>query len=305
MWQSIIWMVAWPILASLALAAVAWLVAWRLRPRPEADGRWRTVIAAGAATVLMMGYPFTGPLPLWVDISPPVASAVADARYALPLAIGLIVVVVIGLVRRRRTAAASAHLTPRTWRSFIATGWLWAYLVALVTIVGLTVAAGLASEADEQGNYTMYWVDLGSMTIGSSIYGWHHSLVPLVVLALLTAATWWALASIARPPLNSMHGADSLVRQLRSTDVMRMVIGALLLHLKAVLASLANTSAMTGGMSGPDGGHFTSGTPFSALTGVLHTSATLVGIVGLALWIATALSALPRPVRSSAVSAAP
>lgn len=298
MWWGVIWPLVWPSLASFVAALVAWVLMRRRGSRTAHGGRGRTALTAGAAAVVMMGFPFVGVLPLWIDAPMRTWLAVGNFRYALPLVLGLIVIAVLGLSRGPREASAGAHLAPRTWRSFLAIWWLGACLAVLAVILGLTFAAGLASQPDDDGNYTMYLVDFGSSAAGSSIYGWHYSALPLVLLALMVLATWWALSSIARPPLGSDPVTDAATRRLHSTNVVRVALGALLLHLGAILSSLANTASLTSTLHASDGTYFTSGTPFSALTDVLVYSSILVDIVGLGLLIFTALTALPSTSRS-------
>lgn len=295
-WE-LLWMLLWPSLVSIALALVAWAVLSR-SASPVLTGRALTAVLLGVAVAIVAVFPYLGIAPLWFDLPRGFWSAVTDARYALPLVIGLLVLIPLGLPRPRPTTPSGAALTPRTWRSFLATWWLGAHLVVLVLVLALTLAAGLASRPNDDGEYVEYLVDLGSGAIGTTIYGWHFSVLPLVLLALLTAAAWWVLARIARPPLAEDHGADAADRRLRSANVLRVALGALLLHLETVLSSLANTSRLSGRFS--DGGDlsFSAGTPFSALTGTLDVLALLAGLLGLALWVFTALTALPAPSRA-------
>lgn len=302
-WMTI-WLMIWPALMSLAVAALALFIA-RRSSHDIVAARGRTALAAGTAAAVIVGYPAIDllhllfPLPRWTW------SAVHDLRFSLPLVLGLIAVAVISLPRRRREESPGAHLAPRTWRSFLATWWLVACLAVFAVIVGLTLAAGFASQPDDQGRYTMYLVDFGAAAAGSTIYGWHYSAVPLTLLVLTVAITWWGLASVARPPLATDHVADTAVRRLRSTNVARVVLGALLLHLTAILSSLSVTSSLSSTTYSPDGTFFTSGTPFSALTGALQVSAVLTAIIGLSLWIYTALTAVPSAARSARSSVAP
>ncbi len=127
------------------------------------------------------------------------------------------------------------------------------------------------------------------------IYGWHLSFVPPALLVPLCAATWWTLHRIARPPLAAEHTADAVDRRLRSANVLRVALGTLLLHLTAILHSLADTSRATLSVSPTKDVTFSAGTPFSALTRTLDVLALLAGILGLALWVFTILTAVPAP----------
>lgn len=232
-------------------------------------------------------------MPLWVEAPREVWSAVFGARYALPLVLGLAALIALGAVRPHRAPIAGATLAPRTWRSFLEVRWLSAVLLTLVLVLAL--AAGTASRPDEDGEYTRYVVHVGSGTLGTGIYGWHHSALPLVLLMPLGAATWWALSRIARSPLAEAEPADTAKRRRRSANVARVALGALLLHLGTILTSLANTSRLSGTFSGGDRGQFSISTPFAALSSALDVLGAVAACAGCALWVFTALTAVPAP----------
>lgn len=298
------WTVIWPSLAGTMAAVVVWLLR-RSRPsRANLDSRLLTTSVAGTAALVVVMHRLLAPLPLYVDVPSGVWEAAFGARYVLPLVLGLIAVLLLGVPDRRRRASSGADLTPRTWRSYIATGWLGTTLATLVVVIGLSLAAGFASEPDDQGRHVRYTADFGSASVSTEIYGWHVSAVPLVVLALTLATGWRALTSIARRPPGADVEVDSAARRLRSTNVARMTLGAVLLHLQSILHSLAATSSVRGTMSTTRGEYFSSGTAFSALTEFLQVSGTVVGIVGLGLWVFTALTGLSPAVRSPRVPVA-
>ena len=289
---TLLWMLLWKSLAGIVLGALAWTVRRRGLPALEA-GRAVTAVAAGGAVVLLAAHSVLGAMPLWVEAPRELWSAVFGARYALPLVLGPAALLALGAVRPRRAPSAGATLAPRTWRSFLGVRWLSALLLALVLVLALTLAAGTASRPDEDGEYTRYVVDVGSGTLGTDIYGWHRSALPLVLLVPLGAATWWALSRIARPPL--AEAADAADRRRRSANVARVALGALLLHLGTILTSLANTSRLSGTFSGGDRGWFSISTPFAALSGTLDVLGAVAACAGCALWVFTALTAVPAP----------
>ena len=291
---TMLWMLLWRHLAGIVLGALAWAVRRRGLPALEA-GRAVTAAAAGGAVVLLAAYSVLGAMPLWVEAPRKVWSAVFGARYALPLVLGLAALIALGAARPHRAPIAGATLAPRTWRSFLEVRWLSAVLLTLVLVIVLTLAAGTASRPDEDGEYTRYVVNVGSGTLGTGIYGWHHSALPLVLLMPLGAATWWALSRIARPPLAEAEPADAANRRLRSANVARVALGALLLHLGTILTSLANTSRLSGTFSGGDRGQFSISTPFAALSGALDVLGAVAACAGCALWVFTALTAVPAP----------
>lgn len=305
MWGTTLLEAAQPLLACAIAAVAIWVARRHSLPRRAPGEGWRVLLAAALGVLVVGGFALSGALSLSSDLAAEAWRALHPYRFALPLLLGLVMLGVLCLPRRRREAPAVAHLVPRTWRSFITGGWLWGCAAVAGVIIALTLAAGSVSQPDDAGRYTMYIFDLGSGTIGTSIYGWHHSAVPLVLVAFLIVGAWRALATLARPPLGADHALDTARRRQTSTDVLRVTLGALLLHMQVILASLAHTARLTGTFHAPDGSFFTSGTPFSALTGTLEVSATLAGIFGLGLWIFTGLTALPlssRPVVAPATS---
>ena len=285
-------MLLWKPLAGIVLGALAWTVRRRGLPALEA-GRAVTAVAAGGAVVLLAAHSVLGAMPLWVEAPRELWSAVFGARYALPLVLGPAALLALGAVRPHRAPSTGASLAPRTWRTFLDARWLAALVIALVLVLVPTLAAGMASRPDEDGEYTRYVVDVGSGTLGTGIYGWHHSALPLVLLVPLGAATWWALSGIARPPL--AEAADAADRRRRSANVARVALGALLLHLGTILTSLANTSRLSGTFSGGDRGWFSISTPFAALSGTLDVLGAVAACAGCALWVFTALTAVPAP----------
>ncbi|WP_341853915.1 hypothetical protein [Brachybacterium sp. GPGPB12] len=205
----------WRHLAGIVLGALAWAVRRRGLPALEA-GRAVTAAATGGAVVLLAAYSVLGAMPLWVEAPREVWSAVFGARYAPPLVLGLVALVALGAARPHRAPSTGASLAPRTWRTFLDARWLAALVIAPVLVLVPTLAAGMASRPDEDGEYTRYVVDVGSGTLGTGIYGWHHSALPLVLLVPLGAATWWALSGIARPPLAEAEPADAANRRPRA-----------------------------------------------------------------------------------------
>lgn len=288
-----LWMLLWPSLAGIVLGLAARLVLRRGAHRAAGSGV--PAAAVGVAVVVMVVYPLLGAAPLWFDTPSGMWSTLSEARFALPLVLGLFALVLHGAMRSRPSVPGGASLAPRSWRSFLATWWLGALLGVLALIVGLTLAAGTASQPNDAGEHVLYMVDVGPAAMGTTIYGWHYSLVPSVLGVLLCLATWWSLSRIARPPLDPTRTADAADRRLRSTNAVRIALGALLLHLASILRFLADTSQLVGLFDSGQRLSFTTGTPFSALTGTLDVLALIAGILGLALWVFTVLTAVPAP----------
>ena len=222
-------------------------------------------------------------------------------RFVLPLVLGIVMVLLLA-VPARRTSVRSASLTRRTWRSFVSPARLAVGGGVLGAVLAITVAAGLASHADEDGHHTRYLVELGTASMETGFYGWHHSIAPLLCLAALTASAAGAWSAIARPPHPENHAQDVAARRLRSTNVARAATGAMLLHLSTVLVSLHGTAISSLTVHAESGEFFRSGVPFASLAPALQGGAMLAEAIGLGLWVLVALSAVGRsalPVRRS------
>lgn len=297
------WYLFAPIVVGIAGAVPLWLLGRARRPGLDRRSAILTAVVAGVSSLAMVAYSLSpvvalsGAIPLhavpW--------DAYSAVRYLLPLVLGVLTVLALGIPARTR-GSSGAQLTPRTWSSFLGRSWIATLLSVLGVVVAVTVAAGLASGRDDAGHYTQYVVDLGPGSMAMTIYGWHFSVGPLVAVAVLLAATVAALARIARPPHPEDLEVDIARRRLQSTNVVRVATGALLLHLATVLRSLAQTAASSLTVWAESGEHFRSGTSFAALSPVLQVGALLAGSIGLALWILTMLSARSRrdlPVRQT------
>lgn len=276
-----------------------------LRDVPSATGAARLLVAlVGAIPTLVMlmtrlAWFAPGTLPrepiMWLrDLG---------VMAVLPLALGVLAVLALAIHPSRTPPAHAATMTRRTMMTFVARGWPISILVVTVVILGLTLAAGSASRPDELGRYTMYSVEIGTMEIGTRIYGWHYSVPALFMLGILllaTLATWWA---IARPAWGDDVATDTAARRHRTASVARMTTGALLIHVSTVLSSLGATASIRGMATTSELGPVTTGTPFSAIGPALEAAAWLTLAAGLTLWILTAsLGVSARARRPESVS---
>ena len=222
-------------------------------------------------------------------------------RYVLPLVLGIVMILVLA-VPARRTGSPSASLTRRTWTSFLSPARMAVGASVLCAVLAITVAAGLASSADEDGHRSLYLVELGTASMATTFYGWHFSIAPLLCLAALTASAVGAWSAIARPPHPEDHAQDVAARRLRSANVARAATGAMLLHLSTVLVSLHGTAISSLTVHAESGEFFRSGVPFASLASALQGGAMLAEAIGLGLWVLVVLSAVGRsalPVRRS------
>lgn len=272
-------------------------------PRLERPAARATALAAGGSALLMIVFMASPVIPMYVtEVSAFPWAAHSAVRFVLPLVLGILAVLLLGLpVRARRSR--SAQLTRRTWTSFLSPPWMVALGIVLALVVTVTVSAGMVSERDEEGRFTLYVIELGSGSASTGFYGWHHSIAPMVALVLLLVAAAVAWAGIARPPHPEDVEQDIARRRLRSTNVARLTIGALLLHLASILRLLENAASMRLTLFEEAGAGYTATANYSDLQPFLQHGAPLLATIGLGLWVYTALTALPASAGSPRESA--
>ncbi|GAA1308738.1 hypothetical protein [Brachybacterium tyrofermentans] len=297
------WFLYIPLVVGVLGAALLRLVLRRRLPRLARPVGLVTALAAGASSLIMIVFSTSPLIPMYVtDLQSFPWDVYAAVRFVLPLALGVLTVLLLGLPARDRRSNG-AQLTRRTWTSFLSGPWMVTLGIVLALVVTITVATGLVSERDEAGHFTRYVIELGSGGAETDFYGWHYSLAPMITLVILLAATVMAWAGIARPPHPEDVEQDIAQRRLRSTNVARITTGALLLHLASVLRLLKSTSTMSLTVGAESGEHFSTGSAFSDLAPFLEYGAPLLAAIGLGLWVYTALTALPRSARTSRESA--
>lgn len=288
-----------PALVALATAILLQLV---LRTRTDRPGIARAVRRwALAGALVAAGIMVAGSALFFVGISLP--SSWVAVQVVTPLVAGLVAVVALGLPRAQRTPTGTAMLSRRTPASFADRRWLLALLAVVVAVVALTLAAGVASDRDEQGRYTMYTVDFGSGSVATTFYGWHYSVPALVLLGLLLVAALATVASVARPPLAAEDFDDAAVRRWRTGNILAVTTGALLLHLAGILHLLVGAATISAGFSTGEG-WFGAGSPMAVLEAPFRVAATVADVGGWFLWFTVLLAAAraPAPARATTPS---
>ncbi|MEV4667030.1 hypothetical protein [Microbacterium sp. LWO12-1.2] len=288
------------LLLASAPIAVAAIVAIGIRlinlpplPRLGAPTSWLTAAAGGLpalALAAMVWFPF---------VLPPIGFFDLDVRALAPLLFGIGAVILLAIPPMSPRRGAVAQISRRTIMSFVSARWIIMTLAVAAIVAILTVAAGTASELDDQGRYTTYTISIGTTgtEMGTGIYGWHYSLPALagLVALLLVTATAWAL--LPRPAWSTDIAHDATVRRLRAANIGRAACGALLIHLSVVLQSLASTASLLGSTTTTELGAVSVTPPFAALGPTLYWSGTLALVAGLTMWIVIALTAIPSTVR--------
>ena len=290
-----------PLVLAAAAAAAGWFITGRRVGVPTGLTRVLTVLGTSAALVVMVGYWLLQTLPSLapaMSYDPDMAIAL---RYLVPLIAGGIALVVLAFpVRGSGTRSKGAELSRRTVLTFSRPWWFVAFGIVLLLTVTVALAAGSLSSPDEQGRYTLYVVRAGTASASTTIYGWHYSVPCLILLAVLVGIMTVDLALISRPALALDRDTDVAVRRARSLNIVRVGTGAVLLHLSAVLSSLAGTSTLRAGVGtgSSTAGEINVGTSFAALTPLLYWAGAVVGVIGLALWFSALLSTVPAPASS-------
>lgn len=179
-------------------------VATRYRPEQRALG-----IAAIAVIVVVLAESGSRYLFHFADV-------VSWWRYATPLlaaAIGL--AVVLSLVLSRGTTPPEQPVLPaarRTWTSFGPRAGLIGAGVAVVLLLVTTLAAGLASSADERGRFIYLAIPIPNESIDPIrpwFYGWAYGVPVLICLVPLVAVTWAVLRSNAMRPFLRPEAVDA------------------------------------------------------------------------------------------------
>jgi hypothetical protein len=287
-------MVLSPAFASLVFAFVWWLIWGRKAGLPV--GRVSAFSLAAGLVLFVGGVSMrllTGPLQLLLDVPIEFWEWYRDYGFTSPLLLGILGLVLVAMPVRARTGRGAADLTPRTAVSFARGWWFVTPAVVFALILTATFAAGIASEPDEVGRYTMYSVEIGGgRGMGVSIYGWFHSVPCLILLGLMIAIASLDLVLISRPALDPNQAKDVHVRTIRTCNVLLIGTGALLLHLGLIFDSLAGTASLRSSFPTSEG-TVMFWTTFAALEPVLRGASSVAAAFGFALWAAVALSAIP------------
>lgn len=259
-----------------------------------------TVIGMAAGIGLMITYRAWSVFPWWL---PPIDSALPRYLQLLgfiaPLGIGVAALIFLCLPDSVTERIGHATLAPRTAMTFVPKRWFSFTVAVAVAAIVTAVLAGLASTRDEDGRYTMYRIDLNADTSSAtSIYGWWFSIPCLAAIALITVQVLIGLLVISRPAPAVDARLDSARRTARIRNILAVSSGALLLHLAAVLQSLANSSTMITGLQTGTHGTISVGTSFAAMGPALGCASLLALVGGFTLWWFVLGSALPARSRN-------
>ena len=128
--------------------------------------------------------------------------------------------------------------------------------------------------------------------MGTNIYGWFYSVPAMICVGILLAVALVAMSLVARPAPAEDREQDVRVRAIRTRNIVVAVTGALLLHLGDIFNSLAGTASIRSTFTTSEG-PVSFWTTFSALQPAFVAASMLCAALGIALWAAVALSAVP------------
>lgn len=290
-----IWLIGLaPVAVALVVALGVRFVLMRRTPPLERRVVIATAAAGGAAVLVFIVVHAFG---TWAPFPVGDGAQWQRARYVAPLVIGILLVGALMIPGHRPREAGVADVARRTTTSFLAWRWVVTVAVTAAVIVAISLAAGAASVPDEADRYLAFIVHIGTAAIGSGTYGWYFSVPALSVMIVLIAVTVVAWMLVPRPAWSDDVEHDRAVRRLRCANIGRAASGALLVHLSAVLGSLAGTALLSGGVNTTEAGFVFVHTPFAAIEPLLQWSSWIALIGGLACWILAALTAVPTTAR--------
>jgi hypothetical protein len=159
-------------------------------------------------------------------------------------------------------------------------------VVSFALLVVTVVVAGSMSSADEDGHFTEFTMPVGDGTVGTIFFGWYFGVPVLIGAVVLGVLAWAAMDRVARGPLLADDRAgDEDVRRMRSTAVLRIAAGTLLLVLGASWRVVAGVSHLSTSIPRTAAGTVTFGTSFAAVGDVLGIAAVVVMVIGFALLV--------------------
>lgn len=179
-------------------------------------------------------------------------------RFAVPLACAIVgLCIVLGIIVTRGTTSPDEPVmtaTRRDWTSFSSRTMLVGVAAAALALVATTVAAGLASSANGQGQHVWLAIPVPNEAaidpIRLPFYGWTYGVPVLICLAALVIVFWAALdRNSARPFMRAETvTAERAARRGTARDATRIVTATMLLTVAGawrLIASAGSVSSLT------------------------------------------------------------
>jgi uncharacterized membrane protein len=152
--------------------------------------------------------------------------------------------------------------------SFGARWWFTAWLAATTLLVSTAIVTGLASSADDEGRYTIFRIELGSGSAGTTFFGWAYGVPVMAAVAVLTALVFVTLWVVSRPalPAEPAKRGDEIARRRGSVrTVLCYASGAEVFVLGMVWMMIASSARLTASFRDNDGRLVEVTTGFQAL----------------------------------------
>ncbi|TFC01655.1 hypothetical protein E3O42_09795 [Cryobacterium adonitolivorans] len=267
----------------------------RYRPEHRAFGIGAiAVIVVYAAENIVRGYLLNlVDIVEWWQYATPVFAAV------LCLAVGLALIVVRGNPKPEQPVVPTAR---RTSLSFGPRAGLFGGAVALVALLATTIAAGLASSADERGRFIYLEITVPNTQLEPLrpwFYGWDFGVPVLICLAALVLVTWATLRSNAlRPYLRpETVTAERTARAQVASGAVAITTAATLLALGGAFRFIGRYGSMSQLTVGNDGAGTTYDMTwqYAEFAAAAHWLAPALEITGFALLLFVAIRLLRRP----------
>lgn len=274
----------------LAIVVFVALIIARRVPRFQVASFTRRVALLGGLAIavswaLMQLAPMFASEPwrvMWWLTLPPVVIASAS-----------VAIILLHTVRTRSTP--EVPVTPvvrRGWLSFTRRRDSIVTASAVVALLGLSIAAGLASSPDDDGLYSRISIPVGDQGAGSStFFGWAYSVPLLIVTAVLVVLLFLALRSNASRPFLRPETVGAETAQRRDTSVVLFALAgsSVLIGLSDAVIMVAHAGLGSVGVGIPGVGTFMYSTGFASLAPALLVIGSLLQ-AGAALWLLLTIS---------------
>ncbi|WP_424447607.1 hypothetical protein [Microbacterium arborescens] len=252
---------------------------------------------------LFRGYVWDGSGTSWWRVAAPLAVAFAGVAVAL------------AFILTRGSGAAEHPVSPpvrRSWLSFSSPVSLTALAVTSLALLATTVAAGIASSPNGEGDWLWLVIPIPNAAdvdpLRVSFYGWVYGVPALVGLGLLLLVVWRALdrnavRSFLRPETVAIERA---ARRRTASGIVWLATGACLLALAAAWRLVGNAGSVTtltiddasGGTS------YDVAWRYAELAAIAGGAAPIVEIVALCMLLVVGGSLVPRADHASVVAPA-
>lgn len=188
---------------------------------------------------------------------------------------------------------------------FGARWWFVAWGACLAALAAAVVWAGLISEPDENGNYTMHLLRIGETSGGTSIAGWYQGVPILISAGLLAALVLLALRLQAGRRLAVDESQDAWLRRAATRTLLTLSAGAVVVTLAWVLGSIGSAAQIGLSAPSPETGEMVSlASPLAPIGPPIRALGMLLEGVGIALLMLPLFSRL-APLAQAAAAQAP